>query len=847
MLITKASPVTALSGCGKKRAELLSTLGIETVGDLLRHFPRGYQDRGNVRSIDESEVGNTGAFVLTVSSAPTTVRISGGRTLTKCKAFDGDKSCTLVFFNRNYLNDILYTGCTYRFWGKLTKTKKGYELSPSVIEEIREEKALSDLVPLYPLTKGLTQNFMKAIILTALNSCLLREEDDCLPLRIRERLSVCGEGEAYACIHNPKNEAMIKKGRDRFIAEELFLFACSVNLAKQGRTYAKGKQFEYDKCKLYDFTDKLPFTLTKAQSKVISEIRRDMVSEYPMARLVSGDVGSGKTVCAMAAAYMAIKNGYQCAMMAPTEILAMQHYRDFSELFSKLGIECGFLTGSVTAANKRKTVEKLKSGELKLVVGTHALISQNVEFDNLGLVITDEQHRFGVAQRTSLQNKTAYPHVLVMSATPIPRTLALILLGDLDISVIDELPPGRQTVDTYVVGEAYRARLNAFIGKQVNAGCGFLTGSVTAANKRKTVEKLKSGELKLVVGTHALISQNVEFDNLGLVITDEQHRFGVAQRTSLQNKTAYPHVLVMSATPIPRTLALILLGDLDISVIDELPPGRQTVDTYVVGEAYRARLNAFIGKQVNAGRQVYIVCPSIEAKEETDEEISEEDILTFDLDVKKENMPKLKSAVEYEQNLRNNVFPSFNTAFVHGKMSGKEKDSVMKRFNDGEIDILVSTTVIEVGVNVPNATLMIIENAERFGLSQLHQLRGRVGRGAEKSYCILVSDSSGENARKRLEIMKTVSNGYKIAEQDLEIRGPGDFISPISGPSGSAKQHGAFGFKLAGFCSDSLMLEKVFKIAQETVINDPELKRQENVSIAAALSAGIGLGISGVN
>ncbi|MBR2474448.1 MAG: ATP-dependent DNA helicase RecG [Clostridia bacterium] len=716
MLITKASPVTALSGCGKKRAELLSTLGIETVGDLLRHFPRGYQDRGNVRSIDESEVGNTGAFVLTVSSAPTTVRISGGRTLTKCKAFDGDKSCTLVFFNRNYLNDILYTGCTYRFWGKLTKTKKGYELSPSVIEEIREEKALSDLVPLYPLTKGLTQNFMKAIILTALNSCLLREEDDCLPLRIRERLSVCGEGEAYACIHNPKNEAMIKKGRDRFIAEELFLFACSVNLAKQGRTYAKGKQFEYDKCKLYDFTDKLPFTLTKAQSKVISEIRRDMVSEYPMARLVSGDVGSGKTVCAMAAAYMAIKNGYQCAMMAPTEILAMQHYRDFSELFSKLGIECGFLTGSVTAANKRKTVEKLKSGELKLVVGTHALISQNVEFDNLGLVITDEQHRFGVAQRTSLQNKTAYPHVLVMSATPIPRTLALILLGDLDISVIDELPPGRQTVDTYVVGEAYRARLNAFIGKQVNAG-----------------------------------------------------------------------------------------------------------------------------------RQVYIVCPSIEAKEETDEEISEEDILTFDLDVKKENMPKLKSAVEYEQNLRNNVFPSFNTAFVHGKMSGKEKDSVMKRFNDGEIDILVSTTVIEVGVNVPNATLMIIENAERFGLSQLHQLRGRVGRGAEKSYCILVSDSSGENARKRLEIMKTVSNGYKIAEQDLEIRGPGDFISPISGPSGSAKQHGAFGFKLAGFCSDSLMLEKVFKIAQETVINDPELKRQENVSIAAALSAGIGLGISGVN
>ena len=358
-----------------------------------------------------------------------------------------------------------------------------------------------------------------------------------------------------------------------------------------------------------------------------------------------------------------------------------------------------------------------------------------------------------------------------------------------------------------------------------------------------------SGELKLVIGTHALLSDNVVFNNLGLVITDEQHRFGVSQRSILQGKSEFPHVLVMSATPIPRTLALILMGDLDISAIDELPPGRQTVDTLVVNESHRQRLNSFIEKQVMAGRQVYIVCPSVEEKEdESDESTDREEMFFFDMDNNKETLPKLKSAVKFEEELREVVFPNLKTAFLHGKMNGREKDEVMRRFAVGEIDILVSTTVIEVGVNVPNATLMIVENAERFGLSQLHQLRGRVGRGAEKSYCVLVSDANGENARKRLEILRTVRDGYKIAQYDLELRGPGDFIAPVNETNASStRQHGAFSFKLAGFCADTLLLDKAFSVAKEVVEIDPELKKKENEGLNSALGRVSEISTLGIN
>lgn len=712
MQLTKESSVKLINGCGQKRAEQLAQLGIYTVYDLLMHFPRAYQDRGKIRSICDDEVGNTGAFVMTVASPPQSVRISGGRTLTKCRAFDAERSCTLVFFNRAYVKDQLITGQTYRFWGRLGRTKYGYEMTPSVIEPITEYKRLSSLVPLYPLTKGITHNYLRSLILGVIAQLKPNEFDDVIPEIVRNELGLCGAVEALKAIHDPQTESDIEKGRYRFLCEELFWFACSVTLAKQGRISSVSKALDPQKSKLYDFTKALPFTLTKAQARVISEIRKDMQSSFPMARLVSGDVGSGKTVCAMAAAYIAIKNGYQCALMAPTEILAMQHYRDFSELFAKLGIECGFLTGSSTAAHRRKTLSDLADGNLKMVVGTHALLSDNVEFKDLGLVITDEQHRFGVVQRSSLQSKGSYPHVLVMSATPIPRTLALILMGDLDISNVDELPPGRQTVDTYVVGEEYRDRLNSFISRQI--------------------------------------------DN---------------------------------------------------------------------------------------GRQVYIVCPSVEVKDDDGELIDGNDIINFDYAKLDETLPKMKSAVQYEENLRLNVFPEYKTAFLHGRMKGKEKDAIMERFANGEIDILVSTTVIEVGVNVPNATLMIVENAERFGLSQLHQLRGRVGRGQHKSYCILVSEAVGEDARSRLEIMKTTSDGYKIAQKDLELRGPGDFIASTAG----ARQHGNGGFKFSGFGADALLLDKVFKIANETVNNNSQLTDSEKERVISYANKQNGVGVLGLN
>ena len=716
MTLGLQSPVTALSGCGKKRAELLAALGIENIGQLLRHFPRGYQNRGDVKALDRSSVGETGAFVLTVSSAPVSVRIPGGRTLTKCKAFDGILGATLVFFNRPYIKDVLRVGCTYRFWGKLSEGKNGLELLPSTLEPVTEGRELKKLIPIYPLTEGLTQSFISGLVLNALT--VLPEEvyGDVLPEEVRESLGVCGVLEAYRCVHDPKSAEMIEKGRERFVAEELFVFACSVAGAKSRRKSAVGKKMDAEKSKLYDFTAALPYTLTKAQSKVISEIRKDMTGQYPMARLVSGDVGSGKTVCAAAAAFIAVRNGMQCALMAPTEILASQHYRDLSALFEKLNIRCGYLSGSLTVAQKRRIYASLESGEIDFVIGTHALLSDGVTFKELGLVITDEQHRFGVVQRAGLSAK----------------------------------------------GET-------------------------------------------------------------------------------------PHVLVMSATPIPRTLALILCGDLDISVIDELPPGRQPVDTLVVGERHRDRMNGFIKEQVESGRQVYIVCPTVESTEETeeaDERGGETEFIRFDFEKSEEHLPKLKSAVSYEEDLRTRVFPTLRTAFIHGKMSSTEKYDVMRRFENGEIDVLVSTTVIEVGVNVPNATVMVVENAERFGLSQLHQLRGRVGRGSDKAYCILVSDANGERAKQRLEIMKTVRDGYKIAKYDLEMRGPGDFLSF---EERSARQHGAFGFKLAGLCTDTLMLEKCFSEAERIISEDPGLTSEKNNLLSKEVKRVGGLTVSSLN
>ncbi len=694
-MINFNSPITELSGCGKVRAKKLEALGIKSVRELLYHFPRGYQNRGDVKCIKEAPLKENASFVLTVITPAVSIRLRGGKNMTKCKCTDGETSCTLIFFNQAYIKDVLRKDCTYRFWGKLTMGKNGYELSPSSVEPVAEGRNLRSFVPIYPLSAGLSSNIISGMVMSALTALEDSEISDVLPESVRKKLGVCSCAKAMRMLHSPKSVGEISEGRARFIAEELFIFACSVTAVKSGRKSASSVKMDKGKSRLTEFLNVLPFTLTEAQSKVIREIRNDMTqNDFPMARLVSGDVGSGKTVCGAAAAYIAVKNGCQCAMMAPTEILASQHYGDFCKMFSSLGINVALLTGSMTAAQKRGIYQKLELGEIDFVVGTHALLSDGVKFKRLGLVITDEQHRFGVMQRAGLTKK-----------------------GDT------------------------------------------------------------------------------------------------------------PHVLVMSATPIPRTLALILCKDLDISVIDTMPPGRQKVDTLIVGEHHRKRMNGFISEQIRAGRQVYIVCPTVAPKEERDEE-KNGDILCFDFrDSEKEKLPELKSAVEYEKNLRENVFPQYRTAFLHGKMSGKEKTKVMSEFALGEIDILVSTTVIEVGVNVPNATVMVVENAERFGMSQLHQLRGRVGRGSEKSYCILVSDAKGEKAKKRLEIMKTVSDGYTIAKYDLEMRGPGDFVTM---PGQSARQHGELDFRMAGLCTDEKLLKRAFDVAEELYALDSELTLDEN-------------------
>ena len=783
-------PVSVITGCGPKKSEALAKLGIYTVGELIRHYPRGYQNRGAVCPIADAISGETASFVLTVGTQPTSVRLRGGKTMTKCRGVDDSGSCTLVFFNQPYIKDTLRLGETFRFWAKATRGRSGIELYPSAVERVTEFKPLRGFFPLYPLASGLTQKLMSTLIENALAGLDLSGITEVLPPVAVSGFNVCSEAEAYKCLHFPSTFADIDRGRSRFMAEELFLFACSVARNRESRKSGTAPVMKMECSRFDEFLPKLPFQLTKAQSRTVSAIRKDMLREdgTPMARLVQGDVGSGKTVCAAAAAFMTIRNGYQCALMAPTEILAAQHHREILSLFLSLGITVELLTGSTKAAEKRRIYALMESGEPALFIGTHALLSAGVGFGNLGLVITDEQHRFGVMQRTALASKG-------------------------------------------IGGDKARD-----LNKEK------LTGLLEADPRRVEVNK-------------------------------------VADKTAVDTENAViPHVLVMRATPIPRTLALILCGDLDVSVIDELPPGRQKVDTIVVGEEYRQRLNKFIDKQIDEGRQVYIVCPTVENKEEKDSE--EEGAAFLDLGYSvsangnapfrgtqlefsdlvppdktaeeavnlqeklwflpesmqkaapvREEKPPLKSAVDYAEKLQKEIFPHRITEFIHGRMSGAEKDAVMRSFAAGEVDILVSTTVIEVGVNVPNATLMIVEDAERFGLSQLHQLRGRVGRGSHKSYCVLVSSAKGENAVKRLDIMKNTSDGYEIAKYDLEMRGPGDFMPT----AGNTRQHGEFRFKLAGMCGDTNALHMAYALAGQVFNDDPELDAPENRGLRMAL------------
>lgn len=691
------TPVKELYGVGDKLEKSLHNGGLFCVEDMLYHFPRAYQNRADTRMLsDESSYGELHSYILTIANEPRAAMIRRGMNLLKFKAFDESGSVNITYFNQNYLKDVFHQGATFRFWGKVTKEKRTLCMTSPAYEPVLPSKALEALVPVYPLFYGLNQKLFSKLqreIISSLPEFLV----DHLPAYVREDNKLCTLTYAFENIHFPKSEEALSRAIRRLTFDELYLFALSLSKIKARNKEALAPvMYDTDISPLLSL---LSYAPTKAQVKSINEIIQDMSSGsgemfcVPMNRIVVGDVGSGKTLCAAAAAYLTCKNGYQCALMAPTEILANQHYESLKPLFDKLGISCELLTGSTSTKDKRATLGRLKSGE-----------------------------------------------------------------------------------------------------------CSF------------------------IIGTHALIQDSVKFDKLALAITDEQHRFGANQRSSLSSKGYFAHTLVMSATPIPRTLSFMIYGDLDISLIDEMPPGRKKVLTYTVDETYRARLNEFIRKQVALGTQVYIVCPSVEEKKEDIDSASDFDPFSpFFF----ESKPPLKSAVDYAERLQNEIFPDLRVAFIHGKLKGKEKDKIMGEFAIGNIDILVSTTVIEVGVNVPNASLMIVENAERFGLSQLHQLRGRVGRGSLQSYCILVSDSRGENAKERLNIMRTVYDGYTIAERDLEMRGPGDFFSTNSG----VRQSGQIDLGIAKSCTDTLLVHSAFESAKKTLLLDPELSSVEHLAI----------------
>ncbi len=684
--ITVSSSITVLSGVGEKRAELFAALGVFTVGDLLRFFPRAYQNRGDVKTLCEAAMsGETSSMILTVGSEPKSVTVKRGMTLTKFTAFDDSGKCQVVFFNQPYVKQLFHTGETYRFYGKVTRTKSSWSLSSPDFESTATERTLPDFYAIYPLTAGLSQKIVRNTVSLAIENALIDGEG--LPENIRRENSLISFCEAVKIIHKPQDLDRLDEARRYFVFEELFEFALGIMQNAKKREGRPGAVLTLSDSEKREFLSALPFTLTDAQARVIREIYADMASGRAMHRLVSGDVGSGKTVCAAAALYLAAKNGHQGAFMAPTEILAVQHYKDLSELFEKLGIKCTLLVGSMTKAKKNAAYAEINSGEAGVIIGTHALLSEGVEFADLALAVTDEQHRFGVNQREMLSAK----------------------------------------------GRAL-------------------------------------------------------------------------------------HVLAMSATPIPRTLAMSIYGDLDHSAVDTLPPGRQKVSTFLVDEGYRERLNGFVHKQALEGYQVYIVCPSIEANA-SDVKDGETDIsalVDYFGNPINEGAAKLKNATEYAEKL-SKEFPDINIACLHGKMPSSEKDAVMSDFAQGKISVLVSTTVIEVGVNVPNATLMVIENAERFGLSQLHQLRGRVGRGKAKSWCVLVSDSPGEQSKKRLDSLCATNDGYRIAEADLAIRGPGDFF-PAQGRE--LRQHGALAFRMANLCDDMDVLQNAFEAARRYLNTD---------------------------
>jgi ATP-dependent DNA helicase RecG len=661
---TKVS-INSLKGVGEKTEKILNKLGVFTIDDLLHTFPRDYERYDCPRNIKEIALDEINVIEGTINGPIEQVR-KGRMHILKVRVQDDTGSLYLVWFNQNYIKDKLKADTHFVFRGKVEYKFGQIQMqTPTIFTKEEYNKLQKVLQPIYPLTYGLTQKNMRSMMIRALTQTK-NQLQEYLTEEIRKEVQLSEYNYAMIQIHYPKNGEAKEIARKRLAFDEFLFFQLALFALKEHRESAQNTFRIEDRKDIEELLKNLPFKLTNAQERVWEEIKQDLMSDKVMNRLVQGDVGSGKTIIAALALMLVAKNNYQGCMMAPTEVLAKQHYESLIQVLEPFGIRLGLLVGSMTAKEKRQTYKLIENQDIDVVIGTHALIQDQVTFRQLALVITDEQHRFGVKQRDTLATKG----------------------------------------------------LN-------------------------------------------------------------------------------PHVLVMSATPIPRTLAIILYGELDISVIDELPPNRQVIKTYAVNSSYRSRLNQFIEDEINKGRQAYIICPMVEESENLD----------------------VESVIEYTHKLRKMIDPKISLAYLHGKMKAKEKNTIMADFAENKIQILVSTTVVEVGVNVPNATLMVIENAERFGLAQLHQLRGRVGRGQYQSYCILMTDTKNEKTKERLDILCKSNDGFVISEYDLKLRGPGDMFG--------IRQHGIIEFKIGNVFYDIQLLQKANEVAKKIIDIDPQLENDD--------------------
>ena len=655
--------VRYIKGIGEARAAALEKLGITTLGDLIAYFPRGYEDRTQVRPIRELTAGESVCVRGMVAADLTAYRISGGRTIAKTRVVDDSGAMDLVFFNAQHLGSSLRMGETYVFFGRVEDDLRRKQMINPLFEPEGRQQVTGRIMPIYPLTAGVTQGLMARVARQGLDAC--RELlPDVLPDEVRQAHKLCYVNYAYENIHFPASPEALEVARRRLVFEELFLLTCGLQLLRQRRRDVAGPACR--RMSMEPFYRRLPFALTGAQRRAIADAVEDMVSGKPMNRLCQGDVGSGKTLVALMSMLLAVDNGFQACMMAPTEILARQHYATFQRMLEGMDVRVAILTGASKARERREALAGIADGSIDLLIGTHALIEDRVQFSNLGFVVIDEQHRFGVEQRARLWTKNEQP----------------------------------------------------------------------------------------------------------------------------------PHILVMTATPIPRTLAMTLYGDLDVSVIDELPPGRQPIRTVHYTDAARLRLFGFMRQEIKKGRQIYVVYPLIKESETMDYKDLQDG---------------------YEAISRDFPLPEYVTTICHGKMKPEDKEESMRQFKSGEANIMVATSVIEVGVDVPNATVMVIESAERFGLSQLHQLRGRVGRGSQQSYCILMSgEKLSKEARLRLEAMCETNDGFRLAELDLKLRGAGDV-------NGTLQSGMAFDLKIANPTLDSQILTVTREAAAEVLTADPTL------------------------